>query len=40
MYFLRGTDQGVESVHDLFYTRKFSTLFFGENTQYLNYIYV
>ena len=33
-----GTDQGVgvESVHDFFYTRKFSTLYFGENTQYTN----
>ena len=31
--FLRGTDQGVESVHDFFYTRKFSTLYLGEITQ-------
>ena len=36
IYFLRGTDQGVESVHDFFYTRRFSTLYFDENIQYLN----
>ena len=47
MYFLRGidifpkgNDQGVESVHDFFYTRKFSTLYFGKNTQHLNDIYM
>ena len=33
IYFRKGTDQGVES-DDFFYTRKFSTLYFGENTQY------
>ena len=26
IYFLKGTKQGVESVHDFFYTRKISTL--------------
>ena len=30
MYFLRGTVEGVESV------REFSTLYLGENIQYLN----
>ena len=38
--FPKGTDQGVESVHDFFYTRKFSTLYFGKNIQYLNDIYM
>ena len=39
-YFLRGTDQGVESIHDFFYTIMFSTLYFGKNTQYLSDIYM
>ena len=40
IYLLRGTDQGVKSVHDFFYTRNFSTPYFGENMQYLNDIYM